>query len=145
MCWVFSWHVDFNNRKFHNKIIIMINFKTLIKSFGYAFEGIKLGLSVDQNLRIHSFVGTFMIILSLFLRLQKSEFFLVVLAVFFVWFAELINTAIEEMTNLIVQEHRKEAKIAKDVAAAAVLLSAIYSAIVGIAIVLPALISLFNS
>ena len=123
----------------------MINFKTLIKSFGYAFEGIRLGLSVDQNLRIHSFVGTFVIILSLFLRLQKSEFFLVVLAVFFVWFAELINTAIEEMTNLIVQEHRKEAKIAKDVAAAAVLLSAVYAIIMGIVIIIPAVVGLINS
>lgn len=123
----------------------MINFKTLIKSFGYAFEGIRLGLSVDQNLRIHSFVGTFVIILSLFLRLQKSEFFLVVLAVFFVWFAELINTAIEEMTNLIVQEHRKEAKIAKDVAAAAVLLSAVYAIIMGIVIIIPAFVGLINS
>ena len=123
----------------------MINFKTLVKSFGYAFEGIRLGLSVDQNLRIHSFVGTFVIILSLFLRLPKSEFFLVVLAVFFVWFAELINTAIEEMTNLIVQEHRKEAKIAKDVAAAAVLLSAVYAIIMGIVIIIPAFVGLINS
>ena len=123
----------------------MINFKTLIKSFGYAFEGIRLGLSVDQNLRIHSFVGIFVIILSLFLRLPKSEFFLVVLAVFFVWFAELINTAIEEMTNLIVQEHRKEAKIAKDVAAAAVLLSAVYAIIMGIVIIIPAFVGLINS
>ncbi len=123
----------------------MINFKTLVKSFGYAFEGIRLGLSVDQNLRIHSFVGIFVIILSLFLRLPKSEFFLVVLAVFFVWFAELINTAIEEMTNLIVQEHRKEAKIAKDVAAAAVLLSAVYAIIMGIVIIIPAVVGLINS
>ena len=123
----------------------MINFKTLVKSFGYAFEGIRLGLSVDQNLRIHSFVGIFVIILSLFLRLPKSEFFLVVLAVFFVWFAELINTAIEEMTNLIVQEHRKEAKIAKDVAAAAVLLSAVYAIIMGIVIIIPAFVGLINS
>lgn len=144
MCRFFSWTVDFGNSKFHNKITIMINIRTLIKSFGYAFEGLRLGLSVDQNLRIHSFVGIFMIILSLFLRLPKSEFFLVVLAVFFVWFAELINTAIEEMTNLIIQEHRREAKIAKDVAAAAVLLSAIYAATIGIVIILPALIRLFN-
>ena len=123
----------------------MINFRTLIKSFGYAFEGIRLGLSVDQNLRIHSFVGIFVIILSLFLRIQKSEFFLVVLAVFFVWFAELINTAIEEMTNLIVQEHRREAKIAKDVAAAAVLLSAVYAIIIGIVTIIPAVVGLINS
>jgi len=122
----------------------MINFKTLLKSFGYALEGIRLGLSVDQNLRIHSVVGIVMIGLSLVLKLPKFEFFLVLLAVFFVWFAELINTAIEEMTNLITQEHRYEAKIAKDVAAAAVLLSAVYAFLIGLIVVLPALLSSLN-
>ncbi len=122
----------------------MVNFRTLIKSFGYAFEGIRLGLSVDQNLRIHSIVGILAIIIALFLRIPKSEFFLVVLAVFFVWFAELVNTAIEEMTNLIVQEHRREAKIAKDVAAAAVLLSAVFACIIGLVVMLPAFLELFN-
>lgn len=122
----------------------MINFRTLIKSFGYAFEGVRLGLSVDQNLRIHSVVGMTAIILALFLKLPKSEFFLVVLAVFFVWFAELVNTAIEEMTNLIIQEHRREAKIAKDVAAAAVLLSAVFAFIIGLVVMLPAFLALFN-
>lgn len=123
----------------------MIKFRTLIKSFGYAFEGIRLGLSVDQNLRIHTVVGFVAIALSLFLKLPKHEFFLVVLAVFFVWFAELINTAIEEMTNLIVQEHRREAKIAKDVAAAAVLLSAFFALLIGVSIILPSLLELFSS
>ena len=122
----------------------MINFKTLIKSFGYALEGIRLGLSVDQNRRIHSVVGIVMIGLSLVLKLPKFEFFLVLLAIFFVWFAELINTAIEEMTNLITQEHRYEAKIAKDVAAAAVLLSAVYAFLIGLIVVLPALLSSLN-
>lgn len=119
----------------------MINIKMLIRSFGYAFQGVKLGLSVDQNLRIHSIVGITVLIISLFLNLQRVEYFMILLAIIFVWFAELINTAIEEMTNLIVQEHRREAKIAKDVSAAAVLLSATFSLLIGIVIFIPALVS----
>lgn len=115
----------------------MIDTKKLVKSFKYAFEGLQLGLKVDQNMRIHSVVGLVVLILSIILPLSKVEFLVVFLAVMFVWFAELVNTAIEEMTNLIIQEHRREAKIAKDVGAAAVLLAAIFAVAVFLLIMVP--------
>lgn len=121
----------------------MLHPKRLVKSFRYAFEGIKLGLQVDHNLRIHFIVATIIILLSWILQIPFNEFLFVLLAITFVIFAELINTAIEEMTNLIIKEHRTEAKIAKDVSAAAVLFAAIFAVIVGAMVFIPRLVDLF--
>lgn len=57
----------------------------------------------------------------------------------------MINTAIEEMTNLILKEHSQEAKIAKDVAAGAVLLAATFAVIVGVVVIVPNLLRLLSS
>lgn len=121
----------------------MINPKTFIKSFGYALEGLKLAVQVDQNVRFHLFAGTIVLILSYFLKITVFEFIFILSAIFFVIITEMVNTAVEEMTNLIVQEHRREAKIAKDVAAASVLLAATFAVIVGLIIFIPYLLKLF--
>jgi diacylglycerol kinase len=122
-----------------------MNISKFIRSFGFAFEGLRLALRVDQNVRFHVVVGLFVIIVSFSLKITKSEFLFIIFAIFFVIIVEMVNTAIEEMTNLILKEHSREAKIAKDVAAGAVLLSAIFAAIVGIVILLPHLLLLFHS
>lgn len=117
-----------------------MNVKKFLRSFGYAFEGLKLSIQVDQNIRFHIVVGLLVIAASIFLKVTKSEFLFILFAVFFVLITEMINTSIEEMTNLIRREHSQEAKIAKDVAAASVLLSAIFAAVVGIIILIPRLL-----
>ena len=109
----------------------------LIRSFGYAFQGIKFAVTLDQNIRFHLVFGFIVLILSLFLRVSKTELLFVIFAIFFVVITEMINTAIEEMTNLILKEHSREAKIAKDVAAGSVLLSAIFAVIVGLVVLIP--------
>ncbi len=114
----------------------------LAKSFSYAFEGLKLAIKVDQNVRFHLVIGTIVLIISYFLKVTGYEFLFILFAIFFVIICEMLNTAIEEMTNLILKEHSMEAKIAKDVAAGAVLLSAVFSVVVGIIILLPKLLSL---
>ncbi len=121
-----------------------MDIKKFFKSFGFAFEGLKLSIKVDQNVRIHLLVGIIILTVSLFLGVDTFELLFILFAIFFVIIAELINTAIEEMTNLIVNEHRLEAKIAKDVAAASVLLAAIFAAIVGMIILLPKIFLLFS-
>lgn len=108
-----------------------------IKSFGFAFEGLKLAVTLDQNVRFHMLIGSIVFLIALLLRIDRFEFLFIVLSIFFVIITEMMNTAIEEMTNLIIQEHRREARIAKDVAAAAVLLSALFALIVGIIVFLP--------
>lgn len=130
--WYYS--VDFGNSY---STINNMNLKKFMKSFSFAFQGLKLAVQVDQNVRFHIVVGILVLILSFILKISKLDFLLIILAIFFVLITEMINTAIEEMTNLIIKEHRLEAKIAKDVAAGAVLLSAIFSVVVGLMVFLP--------
>ncbi len=111
-------------------------------SFKYAFAGIKLAISVDRNVKIHILTGIVVLFLSYILGISKFEFIFILFSIFFVLITEFINTAVEEMTNLIKKEHSREAMIAKDVAAAAVLLSAIFAAIVGLIIFTPYLFAL---
>lgn len=121
----------------------MLNLKTFYRSFGYALEGLKLAVEHDQNVRIHLIIALLVIATSLYFQITAFEFLFVIFSIFFVVITELINTAIEEMTNLIVKEHRREAKIAKDVAAAAVLLSALFALTVGAVVFAPYIVSLF--
>lgn len=120
-----------------------MNVKKLVKSFTYAYEGVRLSVALDQNVRFHLVIGTFVFVVSLLLKVPKSELMFVVFAIFFVVITEMINTAIEEMTNLIKREHSEEARIAKDVAAGAVLLAAIFASIVGFVVLVPRLVALF--
>lgn len=116
----------------------------LIHSFEFAFQGLKFAVLLDQNVRFHLIVGTLVLIVSLLLNVPKSELLFVIFAIFFVVITEMMNTAIEEMTNLILKEHSQEAKIAKDVAAGAVLLAAIFAVIVGVIVLVPNLLRLLT-
>ena len=111
-------------------------------SFKYAFNGIVYTLSTQQNLLIHLIATLVVVIASYIFRLTNREWAVIVLTISSVWIAELFNTAIEKTVDLITTDHHPLAKIAKDVAAGAVLISAICSLIVGLLIFLPKLIHL---
>src|SRR5256885_13291948 len=111
--------------------------KKLIKSFKYALEGINYALNHDQNLIIHFIVATFVIILSFIFDISPFEQGILGLTILFVIATEMINSAIEKMVDLITKEHRQEAKIAKDISAGMVLLTALGAMVVGILIFLP--------
>ncbi len=121
----------------------MIKPNRLIKSFKYALEGIRLAVSLDLNVRIHLLASVVVLVLSFVLKVSTIEFLFIILAIFFVFISEMINTAIEEMTNLITREHHVSARIAKDVAAGAVLLSAVFSIIIASIILLPKIVEIF--
>ncbi|HVZ67217.1 MAG TPA: diacylglycerol kinase family protein [Patescibacteria group bacterium] len=111
-------------------------------SFGYAFEGIAHAFKENRNIRIHSVLGFLAIVMALLLHLVYLDFLMILLVTILVIAAEMINTSIEEMTDLITTEHRKEAKIAKDVAAGMVLITAFGALVVGVVIFLPYIIKL---
>lgn len=115
----------------------MIHNKKLIKSFTYAWEGIKFAFKNDQNLRVHLIIAVIVIILSLIFDVSHFEMGILGIMILLVISAEMVNTAIEQMVDLITKEHREEAKIAKDVSAGMVLLTAIGSIIVGLLIFIP--------
>jgi diacylglycerol kinase len=121
-----------------------MNFIALIQSFGYAFEGLEYALKHNQNLRIHFVIAIVAIGAAIFFHLSDLEFALVGVMIVFSISAELINTSIEQMIDLITEEHRKQAKIAKDVGAGMVLFTSFASFIVGILVFLPHIIRFFG-
>lgn len=122
---------------------MIINTIRLVKSFRHAFSGLFFSLAHNQNLRIHFAMAIIVIIASILFKVNAFEMGILGVMILLVIVAEMINTAIEEMVNFITVEHRKEAKIAKDVAAGMVLLCALGSIIVGILIFLPHVLKIF--
>ncbi|MBU2632628.1 diacylglycerol kinase family protein [Patescibacteria group bacterium] len=121
-----------------------MSYKKLGFSFKYAYAGILHALKYNPNLQIHFLVGAVVILLSLFLQVNPFEIGILGVMILLVISAEMINTSLEEMTDLITTEHRKEAKTAKDVAAGMVLVVALGSVIVGSLILVPYLLRFFK-
>ena len=115
----------------------MLNHKTLIASFKYAFEGIFFTLKYNQNLRIHFTVAILVIIASIYFKVNAFEMGILGVMIVLVICTEMINTALESMTDLITQEWREKAKIAKDVSAGMMLLTAIGAVIIASIIFYP--------
>ena len=110
------------------------------KSFSYAFSGLKLAFKKEPNLRIHVLIGIIVLLVGLILNLSATEMAILVLTISFVILLELLNTTIEAMVDLASPEIKPAAKLAKDVSAAAVLISAIASVIIGALLFLPKII-----
>lgn len=121
----------------------MIQHKKLAFSFKYAWEGIWYALKENQNLRI-AFIGAVVVIIaSIFFGVNNFEKGILGITILIVVVAEMVNSAIEQMVDLITSEHRQEAKIAKDVSAGMVLLTLIGSIIVGLLIFTPYVVNYF--
>ncbi len=102
-----------------------------LRSFGHAFRGLKVLLQTQHNARIHAVATVLVVVAGALLRISAFDWALIALAVLCVWAAEAMNTAIEFVVDLVSPEHHPLAAKAKDVAAGAVLVAAIGSAIVG--------------
>jgi len=110
-------------------------------SFKYAFNGILYFIKSQKNAWIHLFFVFFVTIFGVILKITLIDWILVLFCFGFVLTAEAFNTAIEKIVDFVSPEFQKEAGIIKDVAAGAVLISAIISAIIGLIIFIPKLIS----
>ena len=111
-----------------------------LMSFGYAFKGIKHAFLTQRNFRVHLLVATFVMLAGLLLNISTTEWLVILVVMAVVVSAELFNTAIEGLVDLISPEYNKKAGVIKDCAAAAVLCTAIAAVIVGILIFAPKLI-----
>ena len=111
--------------------------KKLRNSFKYAFEGIEEAWKTEQNLKIHFVIMALVIIAGFIFKISAMEWMVCLLLFAIVISLELINTAIETTVDIAMPEIHEKAKYAKDIAAGAVLFSAIISVIVGFIIFLP--------
>lgn len=111
--------------------------KKLIHSFKYAVEGIISSFKTEKNMKIHIFMMICVIGLGIFFQISKIEWMICILLFTLVIGAELFNTAIETVVNIVMPDKNEKAKLAKDVSAGAVLVFAIGSAIIGFLIFIP--------
>ena len=106
-------------------------------SFKYAFEGIITTIKEERNMFIHFLIAIIVVITGIYVRLSLNEWLICLLLFALVFSLELINTAIENTVDLVTTKRNKKAKLAKDAAAGAVLIAAIFASIIGIIIFLP--------
>jgi diacylglycerol kinase (ATP) len=109
-----------------------VKVKSLARSFRNAGKGVKYCVKNERNMRIHLVVAAYVLIFSIFYNFTQTQYILLILTIGMVLFAEAVNTAIEAMVNLETQCYDSLARIAKDVAAGAVLICAIFALAVGI-------------
>ena len=116
----------------------------IYKSFGYAFQGIWECIRDERNIRIHLTMTTLVIIGGIILHISLHEWIVCLILFGLVISLELVNTAVESVVDLVTDEKRPLAKKAKDTAAGAVLVSAIFAAIIGLIIFVPKLVDFFR-
>ncbi len=109
----------------------------LYKSFGYAFAGIGAVIAKERNMKIHCFAACLVVIFGLLLNISREEWFTCMILFALVMSLEMVNTAVEATVDLATQELDPRAKLAKDAAAGAVLVAAIFAAMIGLWIFLP--------
>ncbi len=103
-----------------------------IAGFGHAFRGLWYALRTQRNARVHVSIAILALLLGIVLRISAVEFAMIFVAITGVFIAEMFNTVFELCIDLISPDYHPLAKIAKDVAAGAVLLSAMLSIVIGL-------------
>ncbi len=113
------------------------------RSFRYAFTGIAHAFRTQPNLWIHSVAIVITIAAGFLLRINSVEWIFIIAAIGVVITTEIINTAIEELVDLVSPERHEKAGIVKDLAAGAVLIAAIMALIIGCIIFIPKILLIF--
>ena len=108
-------------------------------SFRFALEGLAYSWRTQRHLRVHAGVAALVVGVGLVVGLRPAEWAVLVAMIALVGALELVNTVVEVVVDLVSPEYHPLAKIAKDVAAGAVLLAAACAVVVGVLILLPPL------
>ena len=119
-------------------------FRQWLRSANFAIEGILHAAKTQRHLRYHFFTAAAVLVLSYILGVSRTEFLIIALSVIAVLLAEMFNTAIETIVDIVSPEHSEKARIAKDIAAGAVLITAFGVAVIGYIILFPYLRDSFH-
>lgn len=113
----------------------------VIRSIGFAWQGMAVCFAGERNFRLHILSAIVVIVFGLLLHISMIEWLILTFCIAWVISMEMLNTAIEQLCNLISKDHHPGIKKVKDIAAGAVLLSAIFSLLAGFIIFLPKIFS----
>ena len=119
--------------------------KKLINSFKCAIQGIIQAMKTERNVKIHITIMILVIISGIVFKIAKQEWITCIILFGLVISLELVNSAIETTVDIAMPEINEKAKVAKDIAAGAVLVSAISSAIIGLTIFIPKIIEFIKN
>lgn len=111
-----------------------------LRSFGYAFHGIRLLITQEANAWIHCFAAVCVVVAGFFFGISVSEWIAVIFAIGMVLAAEAVNSAVEALADRVTQEYDEAIKRTKDLASGAVLILAIAAAIIGCIIFIPKIV-----
>lgn len=111
--------------------------ETGIRGFYYAFKGLSAVLRSELNARIHTVVATFVIVFGFLFGISRTEWLIIIICTGMVFMAEIFNTAVERITDMVSPEINEKAGMVKDMAAGAVLVSVIASVVAGMVIFIP--------
>lgn len=109
----------------------------LTKSFGFAIKGIQYVFASEANIKIHLIVSLLVVICGFIFNISITEWLLCLLCMSIVIGMEMMNTAIENLVDLVSPEKNKTAGLVKDIAAGAVLITVVFSVIIGLIIFVP--------
>jgi diacylglycerol kinase len=122
----------------------MIKVSRLFKSYSYAIKGLLKTFREEQNLKIQTFASLLVLILGIYFHISRIEWAILTLVICLVLTAEITNSAVERITDVLKPRINTYVKEIKDIMAAAVLLSSIAAIITGIIIFFPYFIELFG-
>ncbi|MDV2683125.1 diacylglycerol kinase family protein [Alkalihalophilus lindianensis] len=118
-------------------------FTRLLRSFGYAFQGLKHVFINEQNMQVHFCLAIIVFALAVWLDVTRIEWLILLVVVSGIFALEIMNTAIERTVDLVTEEYHPIAKRAKDVAASAVFVYSVFAVIIGLVLFIPYLLEMF--
>ena len=116
-----------------------------VESFAQAFNGLKLFFRLEHNAWIHLIITCMVTTFALLLEFDYQEWFWLILVIVGVFSAEILNSAIEKLADIVEPEYDPKIKVVKDMAAAAVLMVSIGAAAIGLLLFVPKLFERFCS
>lgn len=117
--------------------------KKRLRSFNFAFNGLKILLQEEHNSRIHLFIGAIVVVTGFILKISRDEWLAIILSIGFVFACELFNSSIENLADFVSPQKHKTIKKVKDLAAASVLISSLVAIVIGFIVFLPKILELF--
>ncbi|MEO7365351.1 MAG: diacylglycerol kinase family protein [Sphingomicrobium sp.] len=108
-----------------------------LRSFVFAWQGVRYLIISEHNSRVHLAASVSAVLTGLLLRISADEWLWIALAIGLVWYAEAVNSAIERLADAVTTERDPMIKIAKDCAAAGVLIAATLALLIGLVIFIP--------
>ena len=122
----------------------MIKLRRLFKSFNYAFRGLVKTFKEEQNLRLQSLAGLLVVLLACFFQVSRFEWCLLILVISLVVLMEIINSAVERITDVLKPRINGYVKEIKDIMAAAVMVASLIAVIMGLVILGPYFVNFLN-